>query len=146
MFEWSYCTWQNAAWLNLTEIIFRFFATNIVKYDKIGEVIYPDGTLFLQFVSDNTDHDMATIYGNNTHHRLGSIAIANDSFADISVSRERVPWDKREAWCKVNFNEDPDHSLNGFWYCLETSIDLSLGILFHLNSSTNTTYCDGGKI
>ena len=81
------------------------FATNIVKYDKIDEVISPDGTLFLQFVSDNTDHGMATIYGNNTHHELGSIAIANGLFADISVNRERVLWDKREAWCKVNFNE-----------------------------------------
>ena len=54
------------------------FATNIDKYDKIDEVIYPDGgTLFLQFVFDNTDHNMATTYGKNTHHRLGSIAIAN---------------------------------------------------------------------
>ena len=81
------------------------FTTNIDKYDKIDEVIYPDGTLFLQFVFDNTNHDVATTYGKNTHHRLGSIAIANGSFADISVSRERVPQDKREAWCKVNFNE-----------------------------------------
>ena len=75
MFEWSYWTWQNAAWLNLTEIIFKLFATTIVKYDKIDEVIYPDGTLFLRFVSDNTDHDMETIDGKNTHHGLGSLLL-----------------------------------------------------------------------
>ena len=33
------------------------------------------------------------------------MAIANDSFADISVSRQRVPREKKKAWCKVNFNE-----------------------------------------
>ena len=48
---------------------------------------------------------MATIDGKNTHQGLGSIAIANGSFAEILVSRKRVPRDKKEAWCKVNFNE-----------------------------------------
>ena len=41
----------------------------------------------------------------NTHHKVGSMAIANGSFADISVSRQRVPREKKKAWCKVNFNE-----------------------------------------
>ena len=44
-------------------------------------------------MSDNTDHDMATIDGKNTHHGLGSIAIAN-GFVDISVSGQRVPRNK----------------------------------------------------
>ena len=57
-------------------------------------------------MSDNTDHDLATIDGKNTYHGLGSINIANGSFADISVSRQRVPRDKKEAWCQVNFNEE----------------------------------------
>ena len=41
----------------------------------------------------------------NSHHKVGSMAIANRSFADISVSRQRVPREKKKAWCKVNFNE-----------------------------------------
>ena len=74
-------------------------------HDKIDEVIYPDGTSCLQFVCDNTDHDMATTDGKNTHHALGSIAFATGSFADLSVTRQRVPRDKKEAWCKVNFDD-----------------------------------------
>ena len=97
MFEWSYWTWQNAASLNLTEIIFKLFATTIVKYDKIDEVIYPDGTLFLQFVSDNTDHDMETIDGEKYSPWTRIFAIDNGSLADILVSRERVLQNKREA-------------------------------------------------
>ena len=74
-------------------------------HDKIDEVIYPDGTSCLQFLFDNTNHDMATIDAKNTHHRLGSVAIAIGSFADTSVTRQRVPPDKKKASCKVNFDE-----------------------------------------
>ena len=33
----------------------------VVKHDVSGEVIFPEGTKFLQFVADNTDHDMAAL-------------------------------------------------------------------------------------
>ena len=75
-------------------------------HDNIDEVIYPDETLCLQFVCDNTDHDMATTDGKNTHHALGSISIAIGSFSDILVTRQRVPRDKKEAWCKLNFDDE----------------------------------------
>ena len=39
-------------------------------------------------MSDNTDHDTATTDEKNTHHIHESIAIANVSFANISVGRQ----------------------------------------------------------
>ena len=56
-------------------------------------------------MSDNTDHDIATIDGKNNHHGLGFIVIANSSFFGILVSRQRVPGDKKEPWCELDFNE-----------------------------------------
>lgn len=77
------------------------YKQNVVKHDETGQIIYPNGTSLLQFVSDNTDHDMATLDGKNTHHGLGSIAIANGTFKDISTLRKRIPRDKKEAWSKI---------------------------------------------
>ena len=48
----------------------------MVKHDKTDEIICPDETSFLQFVSDNTGHNLATLDGQNTHHGLGTIATA----------------------------------------------------------------------
>ena len=55
---------------------------NIVKHDATKEVICPYETTFLQFVGDNTDHDLATVDGKNMHHGLGSIATANGKFSN----------------------------------------------------------------
>ena len=38
----------------------------MVKHDKTDEIICPDKTSFLQFVSDNTDQNLATLDGQNT--------------------------------------------------------------------------------
>lgn len=62
-------------------------------------------TSFLQFVSDNTDHDMATLDGKHTHHGLGSIAIANGDFTTETFERQRIPREKREAWKNIKFND-----------------------------------------
>ena len=64
----------------------------------------PQGTSFLQFVSDNSDHDLATLDGKNTHHGLGSIAIANGNFSNVQRCYSKVPRDKRLNWKDVNFN------------------------------------------
>ena len=40
----------------------------------------PEGTSFLQYVPDNTDYDLATLNGKQTHHELGSLAVANGHF------------------------------------------------------------------
>lgn len=64
----------------------------------------PQGTSFLQFVSDNSDHDLATLDGKNTHHGLGSIAIANGNFSNVQRCYSKVPRDKKLNWKDVNFN------------------------------------------
>lgn len=67
------------------------------------EVICPDGTAFLQFVADNTDHDISTIDGKNTHG-LRSIAIANGNFTMQQVRRNRIPREKKDKWFEVQAN------------------------------------------
>ena len=66
--------------------------------------MYPKRTSFLQFVSDNTDHDIATLDGENVHHGPGSIAVANGCF-DVSVHRQRIPRNKKGAWSNIKSNE-----------------------------------------
>lgn len=56
-------------------------------------------------MSDNSDHDMATLDGKNTHHGLGSIAIANGNFADLSSVRKKIPRDKKEPWSAITPNK-----------------------------------------
>ena len=73
----------------------------MVKHNKTDEVIYPDGASFLQFVSDNTDHDLAILDGQNTHHGLGTIAIANGKFSNCSIQRQKIPRDKVEKWLDI---------------------------------------------
>ena len=80
------------------------YKQNVVKHDKTDEIICPEGTSFLQFVSDNTDHDLATLDGKNTHHGLGTIAIANGKFSDCQTQRQRVPRDKVEKWSDIESN------------------------------------------
>ena len=81
------------------------YKQNVVKHDEFGETIYPEGTSFLQYVSDNKDHDMATLDGKDTHHGLGSIAIANVEVTSASFRRQKNPQDKREAWNDVKSND-----------------------------------------
>ena len=81
------------------------FKQNIVKHDTIEEVICPQETAFLQYVGDNTDHDLATVDGKNTHHGLGSIAIANGKFSDRKIGRAAVPRDKKENWSDITSNQ-----------------------------------------
>ena len=55
----------------------------------------------MQYVGDNTDHDTATIDGNNTHHGLGSIAIANGKFSNFDTRRTPLPRDKKQRWSDI---------------------------------------------
>jgi len=52
-------------------------------------------------VSDNTDHDLATLDGKQTHHGLGSLAIANGTFTGKTLPSQRIPRDKKENWDNV---------------------------------------------
>ena len=80
------------------------YKQNVVKNDTVDDIVCPDGTAFLQFVADNTDHDLATIDGKKTHHGLGSIAIANGNFSGAQIQRNRIPREKKENWCQVESN------------------------------------------
>ena len=66
------------------------FKQNVVQHDITTEVICPPGTAYLQY-----DHDTATIDGKNTHHGLGSIAIANGKFSNFDTRRTPLPRDKK---------------------------------------------------
>jgi hypothetical protein len=74
-----------------------------VKHDKINDILCPDGTTSIQFVGDNTDHDLATIDGKNTHHGLGSIAITNGNFIG-QTKKKKLPRDKRDNWSDIHFD------------------------------------------
>ena len=52
------------------------FKQNVLQYDDADEVAHAYGTSFIQHVGDNTDHDINTIDGKNTHQGLGSIVIS----------------------------------------------------------------------
>ena len=49
-------------------------------------IIYPDETSFLQFISDNTDHNLTILDSKNTHQGLGIIAIANENFQIVQFN------------------------------------------------------------
>ena len=77
------------------------FKQNVVQHDITTEVICPPGTTYLQYVEDNTDHDTVTIDGKNTHHGLGSIAIANGKFSNFDTRRTPLPRDKKQHWSDI---------------------------------------------
>ena len=81
------------------------FKQNVIKHDRTEEIICPHETAFLQYVGDNTDHNLATLDGKNTHHGLGSIAIANGQFSHRKFGRTAVPRDKKENWSEIQFNQ-----------------------------------------
>ena len=71
----------------------------------MNEVICPQHTSCLMFVGDNTDHDLATLDGKNTHHGLGCIAIANGTFGKNIVLRKRLPREEKVPWSEVEGND-----------------------------------------
>ena len=83
------------------------YKQNVVKHNGSGEIIYPKGSSFLQYVSDNTDHNITTLDGKDTHHGPGSTAMANGEIMSASFRRQKqkIPQDKREAWKDVKSND-----------------------------------------
>lgn len=80
------------------------YKQNVVKHDDINSVMCPLETEFLQYVGDNTDHDIATVDGKNTHHGLGAIAIANGKFSNTRIHRTALPRDKKQNWTDITSN------------------------------------------
>ena len=64
-------------------------------YDATEEVICPCETSFLQFVGNNTDHDLANFDGENTHHGLASIAITNGKFSNSKFIGQAILREKK---------------------------------------------------
>ena len=73
------------------------FKHSIIQNENIDEVVVPNPDLFIQYVADNTYHDTCSLDGKNTHHGLGTIAIAttkngvNDPVCNrMSIPREKL--------------------------------------------------------
>ena len=69
---------------------------SIIQNENIDEVVVPNPDLFIQYVAD-TYHDTCSLDGKNTHHGLGTIAIAttkngvNDPVCNrMSIPREKL--------------------------------------------------------
>ena len=76
-----------------------------MKHDSANDVACPQGTTFLQYVGDNTDHNTSTINGKNTHRGLGSILIAKGNFVEISFQRKALLHHKKENWSSITSNQ-----------------------------------------
>ena len=57
----------------------------------------PIGNKFLQYVGDNTNHELTTIDGKNTHD-LSAIAIANGNFPHQNIESAKVTRKKKVKW------------------------------------------------
>ena len=64
------------------------FKQNVIQYENADDIVINQLGTFIQYVGDNTDHDMNTIVGKNTHHGLGSIIVINSAFSSIHVRKE----------------------------------------------------------
>ena len=81
------------------------FKQNVVRFEKADDVMKLMTGDFIQYVGDNTDHDINTIDGKNTHHGLGSIAVSNGRFGFDPTRRPCVPRMRRASWTTVPNNE-----------------------------------------
>ena len=74
---------------------------SIIQNENIDEVVIPSPDSFIQYVADNTDHDICTRDGKNTHHGLGTIAIhtTENQVDDPVCNRMLIP---REKLKRVN--------------------------------------------
>ena len=47
---------------------------------------------------------MATLDGKNSHHGLGTIAVANGAFTDVATNRKKIPRLKKVPWSTITPN------------------------------------------
>ena len=76
-----------------------------MKHVSTNDITCAQVTTFLQYIGDNTDHNISTIDGKNAYHGLPSISVANRNFRKISVQRKVLPRDKKENWSSIASNE-----------------------------------------
>ena len=81
------------------------FKQNIIRFENSDDIVTAHSNSFVQFVGDNTDHDINTIDGKRTHHGLGSIMVFNGAFGFKPGYRKSIPRQARENWSSVVNNE-----------------------------------------
>ena len=69
---------------------------SVIQIENIDEVIIPKPNSIIQYVADNTDRDICTLDGKNTHHGLRTIAIATtkNQVDDLVCNRMLIPREK----------------------------------------------------
>ena len=72
------------------------FKYSVVQHDAATKVICLPGATYLQYVGDNTDHDIATTFDENTHQDLGRIAIDRGRFSNLDTRRTPLPRKKKQ--------------------------------------------------
>ena len=55
----------------------------------------------MQYVGDNTNHDITAIDGKNTHHGFGNIAVANGKFSNFDTRQTPLPRDEKQCWSDI---------------------------------------------
>ena len=86
----------------------QLFSDNYIRicsFISLSQVICPPETAFLQFVWDNTDHNINIVDSQNKHYGLGSIVVANGNSSSESKQRKPGPRNKKQSWPIVDFNE-----------------------------------------
>ena len=98
------------------------FKQNVIQYENADDIVINQLGTFIQYVGDNTDHDMNTIVGKNTHHGLGSIIVINGAFSSIHVRKEKAPRNQKQNWVSVPNDEGiPIFELDHFISPLRTT-------------------------
>ena len=74
---------------------------SVIQNENIDVVVILNPDSFIQHVADNTDHDVCTLDGKNTHHGLETIAIATtkNQVDDPVCNRMLIP---RENLKRIN--------------------------------------------
>ena len=101
-------------WLNQVLYDFGFcvgydevvrFKQNVVAHEDVDLSASLSQSTFLQFVGDNTDHDLNTVDGFKTHHGLGSIQVWNGTFNPNVQNCAKIPRKPKLNWSNVANNE-----------------------------------------
>ena len=80
---------------------FLRFKQNVAEDQSTSQVICAPKTTSLQFVGDNTDHNINT---SGTHQGLGPIVVDNGDFSGESKQKKTVPRNKKQISSTVDFN------------------------------------------
>ena len=81
------------------------FKKSVIQHDQIETKISNEQVSLIQLVGDDTDHDLNTIDGKNTHHGLGSIVVINGDFSKIPYKKVSIPRAAKSNWASIPDND-----------------------------------------